>query len=45
MVDVQTAIYFISFLGTVAAFGIRLIYNVWSSLFLFEVYKKNEIVL
>ncbi|MEK6863880.1 MAG: hypothetical protein AABX27_01190 [Nanoarchaeota archaeon] len=45
MVAVPTAIYFISFLGTVAAFGIRLIYNVWSSLFLFEVYNKNEIVL
>jgi hypothetical protein len=45
MVSVPTAIYFISFLGAVAAFGIRLIYNVWSSLFLFEVYNKNEIVL
>lgn len=45
MVPMATAIYFISFLGAVAAFGIRLVYNVWSSLFLFEVYSKNKIIL
>ncbi|MFH1065711.1 MAG: hypothetical protein V1734_04375 [Nanoarchaeota archaeon] len=45
MVSAATAIYFISFLGAVAASGIRLVYNVWSSLFLFEAYSKNKIIL
>jgi len=45
MISASTAIYLISFLGTVAAFGIRLIYNVWSSLFLFEAYNKSRIIL
>ncbi|MDD4878708.1 MAG: hypothetical protein PHO02_06790 [Candidatus Nanoarchaeia archaeon] len=43
-VDSAMAIYFVSFIGTVAAFAIRLVYNVWTGLFLFEAYSKNKIV-
>lgn len=43
-VDSAMAIYFVSFIGTVAAFAIRLVYNVWTGLFLFDAYSKNKII-
>lgn len=43
-VDSAMAIYFVSFIGTVAAFAIRLVYNVWTGLFIFDAYSKNKII-
>lgn len=43
-VESAMAIYLVSFIGTVAAFAIRLVYNVWAGLFLFDAYSKNRIV-
>ncbi|HII15685.1 MAG TPA: hypothetical protein HA362_05215 [Nanoarchaeota archaeon] len=38
-----TAIYFVSFIGAIMAFGVRLIYNVWAGLFLFEAYNAKRL--
>jgi len=38
-----TVIYLVSFTGAIAAFAVRLIYNVWAGLFLFESYKARKL--
>jgi len=37
-----TVIYLVSFTGAIAAFAVRLIYNVWAGLFLFESYNARK---
>lgn len=43
LVSGVTMIYLVSFTGAIAAFAVRLVYNVWAGLFLFENYKEKRL--